>query len=475
MKKHTGFIFTVCVLLAAALISGCAGSKKTTAASVSDAPSVNDSLPPLPLSEIDIPIKIYTRPLLSKAEAMVPKEFTSDKWPDYTQSSCDFRYKYRFVRSGLSFTLSNNQVGIGFGGNYQIAGSRCLCAFDKPVSPWVSGSCGFGSEPMRKVSIMLSSTVSFLPTYKVKTSTQLSLLNPIDKCQVTLFNNDMTGEVMDSIRASISAFTHTFDSSVAALDFGNVLKLVSEKSSRKIMLSKYGFLQVKPLTVRVSPMTLIRDTLMMTAGVSGYAELTSDSTDLPTINTFPALQTMPGRDGVSIYANTHYDYAFLSKIITDTIKDKAFDIEGRTFVIKNIEIRGTDRKQLEIRVDFAGSKKGRFILYGTPVLDVNRQTISIPDINYGIETRDIVLNVGEKLFRNRIINSLKEKAFIDLPSLIAKTRPQLESQLNRRVNANFSTRGRLLDVRITGLATGRNVLHLQTWIRANIQLIGSNW
>ena len=460
------------ILTAIFIITGCSSSKKTT---FTPTTPVNDSLPALPVSEIDIPIKIYTRPLLTRAETMVPKEFTSDKWPDYTQSSCDFRYKYRFVRSGLTFALVNNQATIAFGGNYQIAGSRCLCAFDKPVSPWVSGTCGFGNEPMRKVNIALNSNISFLPAYKVNTTTRLSQLTPIDKCQVTLFNNDMTAEVMDSIKASVSAFTHTLDSSIAVLDFSNMLKMVSEKSSRKIMMSKYGFLQVKPVSVRVSPMNLFKDTLMLTAGVSGYAELTSDSTDLPTIRNFPTLQTAAGRDGVSIYANTHYDYAFLSRIITDTIKDKAFDIEGRTFVIKNIQIHGTDTKQLEIRVDFAGSKKGTFILYGTPVLDIGKQTISIPDINYGIETRDIVLNVGEKLFRNRIINSLKEKAAVDLPALIAKSKPQLEAQLNRKVNSNFSTRGRLHDVKITGLVTGKDVLHLQTYIRANIELIGSGF
>lgn len=454
----------------ALLIAGCAPAKKTASTT---APTLQDSLPPLPVSEIDIPIKIYTKPMLVRAETMVPKEFTSDKWPDFTQSSCDFRYKYRFVRTGLNFSLVNNQATIGFGGNYQIAGSRTICAFEKPVAPWVSGTCGFGNEPMRKVNILMSSNISFLPAYKVQTNTRLTQLTPIDKCQVTLFNNDMTGEVMDSIRASIAAFTHTLDSSVAVLDFSNMLKMVSEKSSRKIMLSKYGFLQVKPLSVRVSPMNLLKDTLMLTAGVSGYAELTSDSTDLPTISNFPTLQTMAGRDGVSIYANTHYDYAFLSKIITDTIKDKAFDIEGRTFVIKNVDIRGTGTRQLEIRVDFAGSKRGRFILYGTPVLDLVKQSISIPDINYGIETKDIVLNVGEKLFRNRIINSLKEKAFVDLPALIAKSKPQLEAQLNRRVNANFSTRGKLHDVKITGLVPGKDVLHLQTYIRANIQLVGA--
>jgi hypothetical protein len=474
--KRTCLVYTyklVWLFFAVVMAVGCSSSKKTQSLAAGQA--FNDSLPPLPVSEIDIPIKIYTRGLLAKAESLVPKEFTSDKWPEYTQSSCDFRYKYRFVRSGLRFSLVNNQASIGFGGTYQIAGSRTICAFDKAVSPWVSGSCGFGNEPMRKVNIAMNARIAFLPGYKVNSQTQLSQLTPIDKCQVTLFNNDMTGEVMDSIRASIAAFTHTFDSSVAALDFSKVLGMVTEKSSRKIMLSKYGFLQVRPIAVRISPMNIVNDTLLMSAGISGYAELMSDSANLPAIKSFPSLQTVAGRDGVSIYANTHYDYAFLSRLITDTIRDKVFDIEGRTFVIKNVEILGTNDRKLEIRVDFAGSKKGRFILYGTPQLDIAKQTISIPDINFGIESRDIVLNVGEKLFRNKIITSLKEKAFVDLPALIAKSKPQMEAQLNRKLTANFTTRGKLQDVRITGLVTGRNVLHLQTFIKANIQMIGTGF
>lgn len=434
-----------------------------------------DSLPALPLSEIDIPIKVYFPPLLARAESMVPKEFTSEKWPDYTQSSCDFRYKYRFVRSPLQLSIVNNQATISFGGNYQIAGSRSVCAFGKTIAPWISGSCGFGNEPLRKVQIAMNSSVGFFSDYKVRTKTTLTQLNAIDKCTVTLLNNDMTGEVMDSIKASVAAFTHVFDSSVQALDFSNVLKLVSQKSSRKIAMSKYGYLQVRPMSVRISPISINRDTLYMTAGVSGYGELTSDSTDLPNITNFPGLQTSAPREGISIYANTHYDYSFLSKIITDTVKDKVFDMEGRTFVIKKIEIGASDQKKLEIRIDFTGNKKGTFILYGTPVLDLANQTISIPDIDYDIRTKDVLLSVGEKLFRNKIINSLKQKAVVDIPALIEKNRVQINAQFNRAITNKFYTRGSLVDLRITGLVVGRNALDLQTNLRANLQLIASGF
>jgi hypothetical protein len=77
--------------------------------------TIQDSLPPLPLSDIDIPIKVYMPPIMTRMETMVPKEFTSDKWPDYTQSSCDFRYKYKFIRTPIKFSINNNQALISFG------------------------------------------------------------------------------------------------------------------------------------------------------------------------------------------------------------------------------------------------------------------------------------------------------------------------------------------------------------------------
>jgi hypothetical protein len=303
----------------------------------------------------------------------------------------------------------------------------------------------------------------------------MTQLIPVDKCQVTLLNTDMTTEVMDSIKASVASFAHILDSSVAALDFSSTLKMVTEKSSRKIPMSKYGFLQVRPMSVRISPITQVKDTLMMTAGVSGYAELTSDTSTLSNISVFPMLQTSPAKEGIAIYANSHFDYAFLSRIITDTIRDKVFEIEGQTFVLKKIDVKATPQRQLEIRIDFAGSKRGTFILYGSPVLNIEKQIITIPDVNYDIQTKDLVLSMGEKLFRNRIINSIREKAVVDIPALIEKNRKQLDAQFNRPITNKFYTRGRLQEIRITGLVVGPDVIHLQTFIKANLQLVTSSF
>ena len=64
---------------------------------------------------------------------------------------------------------------------------------------------------------------------------------------------------------------------------------------------------------------------------------------------------------------------------------------------------------------------------------------------------------------------------VDIPALIAKNRAQLDAQFNRPVTNKFYTRGKLQDIRITGLVVGKDVLHLQTMIKANLQLYTSTF
>ena len=166
------------VLLTVVLFAACGPSKKLTAPA--ETVLVGDSLPALPSSEIDLPIKIAGRPLLAAADSIFPREFVSPGWPNYLQTSCDFRYKYRFVRSGFILHCTNNKISVAMEGNYQIAGGKCLCALGKPVSPWVMGYCGFDKEPMRRVDIAFSSQLSFQPDYHLRTSSTVDQVKALD-------------------------------------------------------------------------------------------------------------------------------------------------------------------------------------------------------------------------------------------------------------------------------------------------------
>ncbi|HTL06836.1 MAG TPA: DUF4403 family protein [Chitinophagaceae bacterium] len=428
-------------------------------------------LPALPESNINVAVKVATGPFLAKAAVLVPKEVTSDGWPEYLQTSCDFHYKYRFVPGGFTFNCVNNQVMVKLSGTYQVSGEKCVCAFGKQTSPWIGGSCGFGKEQMRKTDIFIQSVLQFQPNYTVHTKTQAQKATALEKCTVSMFNLDITQQIMDSIKSSTNAFCYSMDSVVNGLDFSSTTKALAERINKKIPLDKYGYIKINPSAVRIGKMNSVKDTLQATLGIYCFPELHSDSTNNYSAAFLPPLQTADVQPGIKVYTNARYDYPFINSIINQMVRDTSFEVEGRKVVIKNVQLNGAENGKVEIMVDFEGDKKGSLYLVGTPQLDTASQVIIIPDLDYSLKSRDLVLNIGKAFFSNKILRTLREKATISIADIINQHRKEIDAQLNKQVMEGVFSTGALTDVRVLSLVVGKDVLQAQTCTRASASII----
>jgi hypothetical protein len=463
---NKAFIQTIIVSIASIVLYGCGSSKKTVASS-----TTVKSLPPLQESVVNIPVKFYAKPYIKQAESMAPLEFTSEKWPDYYQSSCDFRYKYRFVRSNLGFACINNRMTISFAGNYQIAGGKTVCAFEKQVSPWIGGSCGFGNEPMRRVLISINSQLEFLPNYTVRTTTLPEKVQAIDKCTVTIFNNDVTQQVVDSIGASVAAFGSSMDRTIAGMNFNSTLQTLASKVGKKIPLMDYGFIKLNPSAVKAGNLNYRNDTLYFTLGLACFPELSSDSANISVTNYLPPLSTGDLTGGFLINTNAGYEYPYIDSLLSRFIRNKHFNIEGNEVIIRNVQVSGLDNNKVELKIDFGGTKRGILYLTGTPSLDVDKQIISIPDLDYSLKTPDVLLNVGKTLFNKKIINMMREKAVLKIGEVYNQNKLSLDSALNRNINNQISTSGITDEIKLTGLVIKKDQLLFQVRLRGLLTLI----
>ena len=429
-----------------------------------------DSLPALPVSEIDIPVKIVGRTLLARIDSTIPREFSSDGWPNYLQPSCDFRYKYRFVRSGLQISCTSNKLGVLLKGSYQIAGSRCLCALDKPVSPWISGNCGFAPEPMRRVNISMSSQLYVLPGFRVRTTTRLEQLQALDKCTVSIFSSDVTQQILDSIRSSVINFCTLLDQRLGGMNFQGFIQQMTAVSYHKTPIGQYGYLTIDPTAIRLGRLNYTRDTFALSVGLSCRPVLSSDSTNSKVSPPLPPLQTVDNRDGLSLFLNAFYDYRFLTRLMADSLRDKVFTIKGRTIVVKDVVIKGIAGHQIEVMIDFAGSNSGRIFLRGTPVLNAEKQALTIPDISYSLESGDLVLKIARSLFKNKIRKSLEGNSYLDIAALIKTNQPMLDTQLNRSLTRDTWSTGKTRDIRLIGLLSQEKGLQVQLYVAANLSI-----
>jgi hypothetical protein len=463
MKIIPGFL-----LVASIVFTACGGTKKVTTAPEQPA----RLLPSLPASQINIPVKVYMRPLLASMDSATAKEFTSPGWPNYLQSACDFRYKYRFIRSPFLFSCINNKVNISFRGNYQIAGSRCICAFNKQVSPWANGSCGFGGEPLRRVDINISSTLNLLPNHQLLTTTHIEKVTPVDKCEVTLLQNDMTGEIMDSIKASIESYCTTFDQFVQNLNNNDLLRQWRSGGSRVMPISSYGFLNLNPTALRVGKFNVYKDTLFFTVGYTGNPRFSSDSNRLVTRSALPPINNANNNTGISTYLDAVYEYKFFNQLLNDSLRNKPFEVEGRTFVIKEVNISGSKEGKIQVEVSFTGNRKGILRISGTPLLDTAKQVLSMSDITFALDTKDMLVNIAKALFRKKIMKQLQHQSVLDIAALIEKNKTAIESRINQPVNAWMNTTGSFHEIRVVGLLPQKDYIQVQAYIKADISLVG---
>src|SRR5206468_8223851 len=164
----------------------------------------NASIDSLPQSEIDIPIQINLLPLYALADKKVDTAFTSPNYPnDWIQSDCSTRYKYHFRRSPLNISMHGTTMNLSFIGYYQIVGSTRVCVNGTVFSPWTPGCrCGF-DEPERRVNIGFVSNFKLEPNYILTTTIRRTEPQPLDKCSVCFWGQDITTEVMKGLKADL--------------------------------------------------------------------------------------------------------------------------------------------------------------------------------------------------------------------------------------------------------------------------------
>jgi hypothetical protein len=124
-------------------------------------------------------------------------------------------------------------------------------------------------------------------------------------------------------------------------------------------------------------------------------------------------------------------------------------------------------------IGFDGDRKGRLYLRGTPVLDTARQTLSVPDISYSLESKDLALKMAKALLRNKIRKSLRGNSYLDLAALLKTNLPGLDTQLNRQLAPNLHSYGQVKQLRLIGLLADDTMLQAQVYISADLSVSGT--
>ncbi|MGZ5191865.1 MAG: DUF4403 family protein, partial [Flavisolibacter sp.] len=380
--------------------------------------STNLTIDSLPESHIDIPIQINLKPVYRLAENNVDTVFTSPNYPyDWIQTDCETRYKYHFRRSPLKMSMNGATLNLSFLGYYQIVGSTRGCLAGVVISPWTSSCrCGF-DEPERRVNIGFTSTFQLRLNYILHSRIIRTEPQPLDKCSVCFWGQDITNEVMKGLKAKLDASKKTMEDSFALVNLRPFMQQAWNMLNDVYTIPNVGYFTLHPKKLRMQNINAKNDMLNINIGISATPVISFEKPQAVP-SAIPDLNQTENPGGFNIYLEAALQYDSLSRVMNGYLVNKRFELTEGIFkkhiIVRNTTVSGDENGNMIIRLDFEGSFDGTAFFTGKPVYNPDSKTIEVQNLDYDLKTKNLFLKTAKWLFNNRIITELKKYTSFDL-------------------------------------------------------------
>ena len=416
----------------------------------------NFKLDSLPNSEINIPIQVNLRPLYTMAEKLVDTIFTSPGYPDeWLQEGCATRFKYVFRRSKLQMKASGTALTLGFTGFYKIVGSTRVCVNGTVISPWTPACrCGFGSEGERRVNVSFTNSLSIQPDFKVKINFKRNEPQPLDKCEVCFWGQDITNQVMKGLTTELDISKKDLDKNYGTVDLRSRFQQVWNQLNKVYNLYGLGWLQINPQRIRINNLFASNDSLTIYLGLSAKPRISMEQ-PAEQITIVPPIGSFSRKPGFNIFLDAIISYDSLSTIINQNLKGKEFEFRKafvkKKFVIEECKIYGGGFEKLIIKVRFSGTNDGVVYLVGKPVFDKEKRMIEVADIDFDIKSKNVLLGSADWLFDKKITKEISKFARFELGAYIDSAKIRINKELNRELQKGIRSSGTIKDITLVGI------------------------
>ncbi|MDQ3277154.1 MAG: DUF4403 family protein, partial [Bacteroidota bacterium] len=414
--------------------------------------SQKQALDSLPISRIDIPIQINLKPIYAMAETNVDTVFTSPNYPEgWVQAGCATRFRYYFRRSPFRMSMRGTSMDLSFTGYYKIAGSTRVCSGNTVLSPWTPAcTCGV-DEPERKVSIGFTSTFQLRPDYILQT--KITRKEPVahDKCEVCFWGQDITGEVLNGLKKELDLSRKAMEDSFGNYNLRPYLQQAWKMLSEPHLVPGIGTFSLNPKRLHMQNLAATNDLLNITIGITASPAVSFEK-PAAVVTNVPNLTPSAGAGGFSVYLDAALQYDSLSRVVNGYMAGKRFDVsEGlfaRHIVINEVTVAGNTEGNLLMKVDFTGSFNGTAFFSGKPTYNTTTQTLEVQNLDYDLQTRNLLLKGAKWLFASKIEAELKKASSIPLGAYFAAAQQQLNQYLNREWTKGVRGSGSVTDLRL---------------------------
>lgn len=205
-----------------------------------------------------------------------------------------------------------------------------------------------------------------------------------------------------------------------------------------------AWLTVQPQEVRMAPLYAQNGSLHTRLGISSYIQISTNGKPQTQVNkTLPRL-IIDSRlsDDIQIGLTATVPYTHASALLQQQVANQTYTFdEGRSqLTVKDAAIT-PGGEQLVLMLDVDGKTKaglftkklvGKVYLRGTPYYDAATASIKLRDVDYDLETKDMLLNTANWLAKNKFKDLIQSQVNIPVQSQLTDVRNLLQQTLNQQ-------------------------------------------
>ena len=416
------------------------------------------------VSILNMPVEVDLTPYYNMAEKNVSSVFEGADNP------CEgIRYTYQFLRSPFAMYGSKDALRFSFAAKYKIKTSYCAkCVSDVCLLPTPNFSCGF-TEPMRRLDVGYSSKIKLLSNYRLSSQTTLEKFDALDKCNISFMNIDVTDKLMKVMREELTKAGKSVDSQLSTYDLKPYLQDIWNKLFEAQVVENYGYFNINPEAISISDLNLSGSKLNMKLGLRCRPVFSTSF--VPVVAApLPNLSQSTNQSGFKVYTDLVLKYSDLSKLINEKMVGYTYVYKKKKLIVNSIEISGIGNSKLALKLDFKGYRKGVVYLVGTPVFNAANNTISIPDLNFELKSRNLLLKSASWLLDDKITTKIKLNATFDVNQMMQYYKANINEQLNKQLTENVSMKGAIDAISMKSLLTSPESLFLRVYTTGQINI-----
>ncbi|HEX8242983.1 MAG TPA: DUF4403 family protein [Longimicrobium sp.] len=439
------------LLIAALALAGCRDNVRIPP------PGAGAAARPVPEPEpsvVNLPVTVDLSSIAEQVESKVPRgQNREDEWRPLGKFAVvgTVYVKEMWERDPLQLDIHGDHLDVAAHVRYRarIAAHPCV-----PLAGcrWVQlGSCGVDG-PMPTLDVGLRTALLWNRDWTMSPKTSARPVDPGIRCRLTEANIDVTDRVRNLVQQLMDRAAPQVDERIrTAAQLRHHVEGVWATAQQPIQASKGVYLLLQPQSVAATPPTGKGTTVTTTVSLTLRPKVVLG--DEPEVRELPlpnSGRVSPG-SGFHVALVAELPYETANEILARKLVGKQFDVRGHKVRVRGARLYGAG-SQVVLAVKVSGEARGELYFIGTPQFDPQTQVVSVPDLDYSVESRQVLPQVADWLLYDNLRDQMRDAAHFDVSDRVEKIRSQVNAALNRNLGRSVRLTGALDSIRPLGVS-----------------------